>query len=149
MLNSAQAITMLSQLEALRIWLDDFGTGYSLRSYLSQLPVAKIKIDKSFVMNMVKNENDAVMVHFTIDLVRNLGLRVIGEGVETEEAWRRLADLDCDLGQGYLLSRPVPADSIAQHSQRSPRVVLPPPLLRPRRLRATTPAVRACRRRRS
>ncbi len=60
-------------------------------------------------MNMVKNENDAVIVQSTIDLGRNLGLRVIAEGVESKEAWRMLADLGCDLAQGYWLSRPIPA----------------------------------------
>jgi diguanylate cyclase (GGDEF)-like protein len=115
MADPTRAMTVLSQLEALGISLaiDDFGTGYSSLSYLSRLPVANIKIDKSFVMNMVKNANDAVIVHSTIDLGRNLGLRVIAEGVETEEAWRKLADLGCDLGQGYLLRRPVPADQFS------------------------------------
>ena len=93
--------------------IDDFGTGYSSLSYLSRLPVANLKIDKSFVMNMATNENDAVIVRSTIDLGRNLGLRVIAEGVETEQALTQLADLGCDLAQGYLLSRPIPADQLS------------------------------------
>jgi diguanylate cyclase (GGDEF)-like protein len=115
MADPTRAMTVLSQLKELGVSLaiDDFGTGYSSLSYLSRLPVANLKIDKSFVMNMDNNENDAVIVRSTIDLGRNLGLRVIAEGVETEQALTQLADLGCDLAQGYLLSRPIPADQLS------------------------------------
>ena len=94
--------------------LDDFGTGYSSLSYLKRLPVDEIKIDKSFVINMHKDEDDAVIVSSTIDLARNLGLAVVAEGVETEEHWKRLADLGCDLAQGYYLSPAIAAGEFMQ-----------------------------------
>ena len=102
---------VLDKLSAMGVALsiDDFGTGYSSLAYLSQLPVNEIKIDRSFVMNMADSDNDAVIVRSTIDLARNLGLHVVAEGVETEQAWDRLSELGCTLAQGYYLSRPVPA----------------------------------------
>ncbi len=107
---------VLDKLSAMGVALsiDDFGTGYSSLSYLSQLPVNEIKIDRSFVMNMAESDNDAVIVRSTIDLARNLGLHVVAEGVETEQAWDRLSELGCTLAQGYYLSRPVPADELTQ-----------------------------------
>jgi EAL domain-containing protein (putative c-di-GMP-specific phosphodiesterase class I) len=73
------------------------------------MPVSEIKIDRSFVMNMDTDEDDATIVRCTIDLGRNLGLDVVAEGVETEQTWNRLKDLGCTTGQGYYLSRAVPA----------------------------------------
>jgi diguanylate cyclase (GGDEF)-like protein len=95
-----------------RLSLDDFGTGYSSLSYLRQLPLHELKIDRSFVTNMLESEDDAVIVRSTIDLGRNLGLKVVAEGVETEEVWRRLCRLGCDVAQGYYLNRPVPAEEL-------------------------------------
>jgi diguanylate cyclase (GGDEF)-like protein/PAS domain S-box-containing protein len=113
---------VLDKLAAMGIALsiDDFGTGYSSLSYLSQLPVNEIKIDRSFVMNMAQSDNDAVIVRSTIDLGRNLGLQVVAEGVETEEAWDELSELGCTLAQGYYLSRPVPAAELTQWLLRRP-----------------------------
>jgi diguanylate cyclase (GGDEF)-like protein/PAS domain S-box-containing protein len=107
---------VLDKLSAMGVALsiDDFGTGYSSLAYLSQLPVNEIKIDRSFVMNMADSDNDAVIVRSTIDLARNLGLHVVAEGVETEQAWDRLSELGCTLAQGYYLSRPVPAAELTQ-----------------------------------
>jgi EAL domain-containing protein (putative c-di-GMP-specific phosphodiesterase class I) len=107
---------VLDRLAAMGVALsiDDFGTGYSSLSYLSQLPVNEIKIDRSFVMNMADCDNDAVIVRSTIDLARNLGLQVVAEGVETEQAWDKLTQLGCTLAQGYYLSRPVPAKDLTQ-----------------------------------
>jgi len=109
-----RAKEVLDRLSAVgvRVAIDDFGIGYSSLAYLRQLPVSEIKIDKSFVMNMAVNESDAVIVRSIIDLARNLQLRVIAEGVETEKVWRELAGLGCDLAQGYYLSRPVPAEQL-------------------------------------
>ena len=102
---------VLNQLGEMGIQLavDDFGSGYSSLAYLKRLPVSVIKIDRSFVMNMAQDENDALIVRSTIDLGRNLGLKVVAEGVESETSWSDLARLRCDLAQGYFLSRPMPA----------------------------------------
>jgi diguanylate cyclase (GGDEF)-like protein len=110
-----RAMHVLSRLSGMgvRLAIDDFGTGYSSLAYLKRLPVDELKIDKSFVQGMEENENDAVIVRSTIDLGRNLGLRVVAEGVETAEAWSRLVALGCDVAQGYYLSRPVPAAELA------------------------------------
>jgi len=89
--------------------IDDFGTGYSSLAYLQNLPVSEIKIDRSFVTNVLENEGDQVIVRSTIDLARNLGMRVVAEGVETSEHWQQLAEYGCDTAQGYFLSRPLPA----------------------------------------
>jgi EAL domain-containing protein (putative c-di-GMP-specific phosphodiesterase class I) len=94
--------------------IDDFGTGYSSLSYLKQLPVNAIKIDKSFVTGMTKNENDAVIVRSTVDLGRNLGLEVIAEGVETKEIWEALVDLQTSVAQGFYLGRPMEPEKIPE-----------------------------------
>lgn len=90
--------------------IDDFGTGYSSLSYLKQLPVNELKIDKSFVMEMIEDENDAVIVKATIDLAHNLGLKTVAEGVVDQKTWDYLASLNCDIAQGYHISRPVSAE---------------------------------------
>ncbi|HMS61440.1 MAG TPA: EAL domain-containing protein, partial [Solirubrobacteraceae bacterium] len=88
--------------------LDDFGQGQSSLSYLKRLPLDELKIDRSFVMGMTTDESDAAIVRATIDLGRHLGLSVVAEGVETDEVLTSLADLRCDVAQGYGLSRPLP-----------------------------------------
>jgi len=88
--------------------LDDFGTGYSSLAMLKRLPVRELKIDRSFVTDMLGVPGDAAIVRSTVDLARNLGLRVVAEGVETPDAWERLGEWGCDLAQGFLISRPVP-----------------------------------------
>jgi diguanylate cyclase (GGDEF)-like protein len=92
--------------------IDDFGTGYSSLAYLKRLPVNELKIDKSFVLNMEKDVGDTKIVRSTIDLGHNMGLRVVAEGIETEGAWNLLAELGCDQGQGYFMSRPIPGDKL-------------------------------------
>ena len=104
-------LTALSRL-GVRLSLDDFGTGYSSLAYLRRLPVTEIKIDKSFVLRMDVDDEDATIVRSTIDLAHGLGLRVLAEGVETAETWQRLSELGCDAAQGYFLSRPHPAPVI-------------------------------------
>ena len=94
--------------------IDDFGTGYSSFAYLKRLPVQTIKIDRSFVMGMCEDESDATIVRSTVDLARNLGLGVVAEGVESQEIWDALRAQGCSLAQGYFISRPVPADELAQ-----------------------------------
>ncbi|MGW8392343.1 putative bifunctional diguanylate cyclase/phosphodiesterase [Pseudoduganella sp. HUAS MS19] len=93
--------------------IDDFGTGYSSLAYLKRLPVDELKIDKSFVLNMVNDVGDAKIVRSTIDLGHNMGLRVVAEGIESEAAWSILAEMGCDQGQGYHMSRPIPAAELA------------------------------------
>jgi diguanylate cyclase (GGDEF)-like protein len=108
------------------IAIDDFGTGYSSLAYLKQLPVDELKIDKSFVMNMCNDENDAVIVRSTIDLAHNLGLKVTAEGVEDRETWEILTTLGCDTSQGYFMSKPQPADRLSQWLIESPWAVWEP-----------------------
>lgn len=96
----------------IRISIDDYGTGYSSLAYLKKLPLDKLKIDKSFVMDMINNENDALIVHSTIKLAHNLGLKVIAEGVENKETLESLKNMGCDYAQGYYISRPIPAEDI-------------------------------------
>ncbi len=107
-----QALRVLNELDDIGVLLsiDDFGTGYSSLAYLKKLPVDEIKIDKSFVMNMVSDDSDAMIVRSTIDLAHNLGLNVIAEGVESREVLQILNELGCDKAQGYYICRPVPAD---------------------------------------
>ncbi len=88
--------------------IDDFGTGFSSLSYLRMLPAAELKIDRSFVTNLLNETRDEVIVRSTIDLGHNLGLRVAAEGVEDEATRERLRALGCDLAQGYGISRPMP-----------------------------------------
>jgi diguanylate cyclase (GGDEF)-like protein len=92
--------------------IDDFGTGYSSLAYLKKLPVSELKIDQSFVMDMLASENDVVIVRATIDLAHNLGLKVTAEGVENAEALEMLKRFGCDIGQGYFFSRPMPIDEL-------------------------------------
>ena len=100
-----------------RLSIDDFGTGYSSLSYLSRLPVQELKIDKSFVLGMLENRGDRVIVETTIGLAHNLGLEVVAEGVENAAIWERLRALHCDLAQGYYLSRPLPAAEFVEWMQ--------------------------------
>ncbi|TMF58453.1 MAG: EAL domain-containing protein, partial [Chloroflexi bacterium] len=92
-----------------RLSVDDFGTGYSSLTYLKRLPVAEIKIDKSFLADLAQSRDDAAIVRSTIDLGHNLGLRVVAEGVETAETATLLGQLGCDLAQGFHISYPLPA----------------------------------------
>jgi diguanylate cyclase (GGDEF)-like protein/PAS domain S-box-containing protein len=96
------------------IALDDFGTGYSSLSYLFQLPISSMKIDRSFIDGMTTNEDKKTIVSTMVSLGRDLKLRVIAEGVETEEQARLLRSLQCDEIQGFLIGRPMPADALAR-----------------------------------
>jgi diguanylate cyclase (GGDEF)-like protein len=126
MADPARALEILTRLNAMgvRLSIDDFGTGYSSLSYLKKLPVESIKIDKSFVISMVVDPDDAVIVRSTIELAHTLGLKVVAEGVEQRETWDRLAALGCDFAQGYYLSRPQPADDLTPRLTESPWGVL-------------------------
>ena len=101
--------------------IDDFGSGQSSLGHLKRLPIDTLKIDKSFILNMTEDEDDAVIVRSTIDLGHNLGLRVVAEGVETAEAARRLADIGCDVIQGDYSGRPQSAKLVDKTGWRACR----------------------------
>jgi len=102
------ALDRLAQV-GIALSIDDFGTGYSSLSHLKRLPIHEIKVDRSFVMHMRQDPNDYMIVRATVDLGRNLGLRVVAEGVEDTETFEALAGFGCDEAQGYQISKPVPA----------------------------------------
>ena len=107
----------------LRLSIDDFGTGYSSLSLLRRLPLSEIKIDKSFIENMVANPQDQVIVASTISLAHNLGLEVVAEGVETEVQKSALEDLGCDVAQGYLIAEPLAIDALTDWIEATPWLV--------------------------
>jgi EAL domain-containing protein (putative c-di-GMP-specific phosphodiesterase class I) len=113
--NHETVINVLGRLAALnvRTAIDDFGTGFSSLTYLKHLPVTALKIDKSFIMNMPKDTRDQAIVASTVHLAHSLGMTVVAEGVETDHIARILRRVDCDTGQGYHWSRPVPPDALA------------------------------------
>lgn len=100
--------------------IDDYGTGYSSLAYLKKMPLAELKIDRSFVMDILSSENDEVIVNATINLAHNLGLHVTAEGVENEEIMTKLTDLGCDLAQGYHLNKPLPVNEFNQWMEEKP-----------------------------
>jgi diguanylate cyclase (GGDEF)-like protein len=97
----------------LRVAIDDFGTGYASLANVKRLPVDELKIDRSFISELSRDESDQIIVRSTINLGHDLGLTVIAEGVEDEPTLKRLQLLGCDLAQGFHLSRPLPADAFA------------------------------------
>ncbi|HEX5598331.1 MAG TPA: EAL domain-containing protein [Micromonosporaceae bacterium] len=95
------------------IALDDFGTGYSSMQHLRRLPLTEVKVDRSFVLGMATDTDDAVIVRSVIELAGALGLRVVAEGVEDERTWRLLHDAGCHIAQGWFYARPMPAEDLA------------------------------------
>ncbi|MDF1628720.1 MAG: EAL domain-containing protein [Alcanivoracaceae bacterium] len=110
-----QGHAMLARLKGigLRLAVDDFGTGYSSLSQLKRMPVDELKIDKSFVLNLDHSDDDAVIVHSTIELGHNMGLEVVAEGVENRETVMLLESFGCDMIQGFLLGKPMSATELA------------------------------------
>jgi diguanylate cyclase (GGDEF)-like protein len=106
------AYEILNRLKTLgaNISIDDFGTGYSSLALLRKLPVSEMKIDKSFVMDMLGNEDDEIIVKSIIELAHNLGLSVVAEGVESLETAKRLQEMHCDTLQGFFFSKPLPVE---------------------------------------
>ena len=95
-----------------RLVLDDFGTGYSSLSYLKHLPLDTIKIDRSFVTELDDDDANVAIVKAVVSLAHGLGIEVVAEGIESLDQAERLTALGCDLGQGYVWSRPLPADEL-------------------------------------
>ncbi len=112
MQDPTHALEVLAQLHGMGLTLsiDDYGTGYSSMAYLKRLPVQEIKIDKSFVLKLASNRGDAILVKSTIELGHNLGLKVTAEGIEDEESLKVLSAYGCETGQGYFISKPIPAE---------------------------------------
>jgi diguanylate cyclase (GGDEF)-like protein/PAS domain S-box-containing protein len=110
------AVATMKELQGLGVWLsiDDFGTGYSSLNALKTFPVSRLKIDKSFVDGLLADENDKAVAAAVISLGQTLNLRVIAEGVETEAQAAFLRDINCDEMQGYLFSKPLPAEGIEE-----------------------------------
>jgi EAL domain-containing protein (putative c-di-GMP-specific phosphodiesterase class I) len=121
MSNPELVLEIVSALEnkGVRVSIDDFGTGYSSLANLKKLPVTEIKIDRSFVMDMKEDNNDAVIVRSTIDLAHNMSLKVTAEGVENQETWDLLRSHGCDQAQGYFISRPIPAADFLEWAEKS------------------------------
>ncbi len=116
MQNLDNTIAMLRQFNymGVLVTIDDFGTGYSSLSYLKHLPFKKLKIDKGFIQEITTNHDDLTIVKTIIDMAHNLRLKVIAEGVETNEQLEVLRSLNCDEIQGFLISKAVPADDFAE-----------------------------------
>jgi diguanylate cyclase (GGDEF)-like protein/PAS domain S-box-containing protein len=116
MADPTQALQVLTELCELgvRIAIDDFGTGYSSLGYLKRLPAHELKIDRTFVADMAAQERDHAIVRSTIDLGHNLGLEAVAEGVEDQRTLDLLSGMGCDLAQGFFLSRPLPAERVAE-----------------------------------
>jgi diguanylate cyclase (GGDEF)-like protein/PAS domain S-box-containing protein len=114
MMDPQRAHALLKEIHELGVELsiDDFGTGYSSLAYLKFLPVSELKIDRTFVKHMHHDNDDAVIVQSVIDLAHNLGLKTVAEGIEDQATLEQLSDLGCNLGQGYHLGRPIPADAL-------------------------------------
>ena len=122
MADAEHTLAVLGELQrmGIRLSIDDFGTGYSSLAYLQRLPVDDIKVDRSFVINMLKNSSDEAIVRSTIELAHSLGLKAIAEGVEDEATLDRLRQLGCDQAQGYHVGRPMPLPQLMEWLATSP-----------------------------
>jgi diguanylate cyclase (GGDEF)-like protein len=110
------------------ISLDDFGTGYSSMQHLRRLPLAEVKVDRSFVLGMARDTDDASIVASIVELAGALGLRVVAEGVEDESTWRRLHATGCQIAQGWFYARPMPGDEVVSWLAHYRPVKLTPPI---------------------
>ncbi|MGW5559948.1 EAL domain-containing protein, partial [Micromonospora sp. NPDC003944] len=114
MADPRRVLATISQLHRIgvAIALDDFGTGYSSLQHLRRLPLSEVKVDRSFVLGMADDADDAAIVRSMIELAGALGLRVVAEGVEDERTWRMLHAAGCDAAQGWFYARPMPAEEL-------------------------------------
>jgi len=119
--NAEDSVQLLNDIKALGIGLaiDDFGTGYSSLAYLKRFPIDRVKIDQSFVQGVCNNPDDAAISQAIIALAASLNLKVTAEGVETADQLTFLRDHQCCDAQGYLFSRPVPADAMTRMLQQT------------------------------
>ena len=126
-----RALHVLTALAALGVGLsiDDFGTGYSSLGLLARMPVHEMKVDRSFVLALASDAGYAAIVRSAIDMGHSLGLKVVAEGIETQSIADRLRELRCDIGQGYLYARPMPAQDFAAWLEGKPRVPVIAPLV--------------------
>ena len=108
---SIEKVNQLKQ-RGFSIALDDFGTGYASMHYLTLFPLDTLKVDRAFVMNILEDKRQYAIAKSIINLAKDLDLQVVAEGIETEQQRAVLLELGCDIGQGYLFSRPVPADEL-------------------------------------
>ncbi|WP_068740361.1 EAL domain-containing protein, partial [Oleiphilus sp. HI0117] len=108
------ALRALNHLDV-RISMDDFGTGYSSLSYLRNYPFDMLKVDRSFVNDLVEDQADKELINAAISMAHSLNLKVVAEGVENQEQYKLLKDLNCDYAQGYLFGRPMAPDIFARH----------------------------------
>ena len=119
--NSQEMIDTLQGIRSLgvAIHMDDFGTGYSSLSYLKHFPIDVLKIDRSFIDGAIDNKTDASLVEAVVRIGHSLSLKLVGEGIETQQHYDYLRSLGCDYGQGYLISKPVPVEEFIQLCQQS------------------------------
>jgi EAL domain-containing protein (putative c-di-GMP-specific phosphodiesterase class I) len=124
MADPRRAVAVLAALRAtgIGVSVDDFGTGNASIEYLARLPATEIKIDRSFITDILTDPRAQAIVRSTIDLARNLGLTVVAEGIETEAVLNHLIELGCDTGQGYFIARPQPAEQLTSALSRSGKI---------------------------
>jgi len=115
--NPDVSIAAMQRLRAMGVGMaiDDFGTGYSSLSYLTRFPVAKLKLDRSFVRGLPHSERDAAIATSVVAMGHGLRLQVLAEGIETEEQAQFLRSLGCQMGQGWLFAKPMPLDALVKH----------------------------------
>jgi EAL domain-containing protein (putative c-di-GMP-specific phosphodiesterase class I) len=128
MRNVARAVRVLDAIQSrgIRLAIDDFGTGYSSMSLMKQFPIDTIKIDRSFVRDLPQDTEDCAIAEAIIGMGKALGMTIVAEGVETEDQQTFLRDHACDEMQGYLFSKPVPAQQMAELLRSAPRLDSPP-----------------------
>jgi EAL domain-containing protein (putative c-di-GMP-specific phosphodiesterase class I) len=113
-----------------RVALDDFGTGYSNFTYLRHFNLDRLKIDQSFIRHVTSSKNDVAIIRSIVQLAKNFGLETVAEGVENDESLRVVRRTGCDLAQGFLLARPMPAQAVSDFILKQREVVSNPTLPR-------------------
>ncbi len=113
-IDSASAIMRKLHKEGVQISIDDFGTGYSSLNHLNRFPISTVKIDRSFVRDLTTDPDDAAIVAAIITMAHGMGMKVIAEGVETEQQLEYLRRLRCDIIQGFLFSPALPEDEVEE-----------------------------------